>query len=364
MAKQIKKYGKITLILGLILAMVGTYLAIPTSQAANATLEKDTLSDSRPTILANHDIKFKMDAATTIAAAETVTVTFNGFTHGATASVIGDWTVLHDADGAGTYTALIPTTDWTFITGAGANPVYTFTFTATGATAIGTNKYIQITFTNGTGKLPNPTAGSYKIDIAGTFGDIGVTYVAIVEGVAVTATVAEYLLFTISDSAIGFGSWTAGSTVVRWATADATGLTSEPGAGLPSLLTIKSNAANGTSVTIRDIGNGSGTAGLYDSVSANLIDAVGANGATAPVSGTEGYAAYAKNLGGTGMTIDEGFDDDVTTPIAIATTAATFISGAAGVNATVDLALKAAIAVTTQPGAYSDTLVLVATPTY
>jgi len=362
MPKIVKKYGKITLILGLILAITGMYLTIPESQAANATLESDTISDSRPDILANHDIKFKMDAATTIANTETVTVKFNGFTSGATITVIGDWTIKHSADGT-TYTALTPTTDWTFTSAAinTADPLYTFTFTAAGATAIGTDKYIEITFTNGTGKLPNPTAGSKKIDIAGTFGDTGVTYVAIVSGVAVSATVAEYLLFTIGDSAIGFGSWTAGSTVVRWATADEVGAEAEPGAGAPSVLTIKSNATGGTSVTIRSTGNGS-AAGLYDSVSTNLIDAVAANGATTPISGTEGYAVYAKNA--SGITIDEGFDDDVTTPLAITTSAQRFVYNAAGVNATVDLAAKAAIAVTTQAGTYTDTLVLVATPTY
>lgn len=202
MAKQIKKHGKIALILALILVLVGMYMAIPIGQAADLTEEKDVITDSRPTELPDHDIKFKIDASTTIADAETVTVQFQGFTSGTVATVIGDWTILHDADGAGAYTALTPTTDWTF-TDAGtsaSDPTYTFTFTSAGETAIGTNKYIQIQFVNGTDKLANPSAGTYNVDIDGTFGDTGAAMVAIIAGVAVTVTIVESL--TVSVNAV------------------------------------------------------------------------------------------------------------------------------------------------------------------
>jgi len=370
MPKIIKKYGKITLILGLILAITGMYLVIPTSQAASATLESDTISDSRATVLANHDIKFKMDAATTIANTETIMITFTGFTAGATATEITDWAVLYDADGSGTYTNLLNTDNWTFTDhGAGADPHYLFTFTAAGAALIDTKKYIEITFTNGTGKLPNPAIGSYAIGIAGSFGDTGTTYVAITDaaGIAVTATVGEYLTFTVGEYTTEIGSWTAGNTVIRWAD-DSGGATSEPDPGQPIVLTIASNSTNGVSVTARSTGSGA-AAGLYDSVSTNVIDAVGADkisGTTSPVAGTEGYALYLKNLSGTNLTIDEGYDDDAVSPVAIATTADVIIANTAagGVTGTVDLALKAAIAATTQAGSYTDTIILVATPTY
>ena len=366
MPKIIKKHGKTALVLSLILVLIGMYFAIPIGQAASATLEKDTLSDSRAGVYANHDIKFKMDAATTIANTETIMITFTGFTAGADATVITNWAVLYDADGSGAYTDLPNDLHWTFTDhGAGADPHYLFTFTTDGAAHIDTNKYIEITFTNASDKLPNPATGTYAIGIAGTFGDTGTTYVAITtSGIAVTATVGEYLTFTVGEYVTEFGSWTAGSTVVRWAD-DSAGATAQPDPGQPIVLTIASNSTNGTSVTARSTGSGA-AAGLYDSVSTNVIDAVGANGATAPVSGTEGYALYLKNLSGTNLTIDEGYDDDVGSPVAIQITADEILANTAagGVTGTVDLALKAAIAATTQAGSYSDTIILVATPTY
>ncbi|MFH1713806.1 MAG: hypothetical protein ABH876_01340 [Patescibacteria group bacterium] len=360
MSKIIKKYGKITLVLGLILTMVGTYLIIPISQAADASGESDTLSDSRPTVLANHDIKFKMDASTTIANLETVTLTFNSFTHGATPSVIGDWKVLYDTNGVSTYTDLPESSgaNWTFATGSGASPVYTFTFTTAGATLIGTDKYIQITFTNGTGKLPNPAVGTYKIDIAGTFGDTGVTYVAVVDGVSVTATVAESLTFSIDETILDFG--TIPTDALRYTTGGAAsgGGVGEAGAGEPAQITAATNAAGGLSVTIRSIGDGGGNAGLYSSSTTNLI-------AAATPLATDGvdaeYAAYAKNA--SGITIVSGFEASGTT--ALTTTAQPFLSIAAAGSGTVDLSAKAGITDITEAASdYTDTLVVVATPTY
>jgi len=358
MSKIVKKCGKITLVLGLILTMVGTYLVIPTSKAESATVESDTISDSRPTVLANHDIKFKMDAGTTIVNTETVTVKFNGFTHGATPSVIGDWSVLHDADGTGAYTALTPTTDWTFATGSGADPIYTFTFTTAGATAIGTDKYIEITFTNGTGKLPNPSIGSYKIDIAGSFGDTGVAYVAIVSGVSVTATVSESLTFTIDETIFDFG--TIPTDALRYATGGAAsgGSASGQSNGEPALITIGTNASGGLSTTIRSTGSGA-AAGLYSTAATKLI------AATTPLATdgvAEGYAAYGKvNTGD--VSIVSGFELTGTTALTITAQPFASITGAGA--GTVDLAVKAGIIPTTPAATdYADTLILVTTPTY
>jgi len=205
MSEKIKKHGKKALIFGLMILLVGIYTMIPIGQAADCTKESDTISDSRPTELANHDIKFKMDDATSIVLDETVTVEFNGFTSGSVVTVITDWVISHDADGLEEYTALTHTTDWTF-TDAGTtqeHPTYTFTFTSDGATAIGSNKYIQIEFTNGTNKLANPGAGVKDINIAGTFGgtETGKAKVAIIAGVGVTATVSESMSFVIANVA-------------------------------------------------------------------------------------------------------------------------------------------------------------------
>lgn len=359
MPKIIKKYGKITLVLGLILVIMGMYLVTPISQAADATKEKDTLSDSRPTVLADHDIKFKIDASTTIEDTEDVDIQFNGFTSGSSATVIGDWSVLHDADGSGAYTALTPTTDWTFTDpGTGiSDPSYTFTFTSAGETAIGTDKYIQITLTNDTDKLANPAAGTYKVDIEGDFGDFGVTYVAIISGVSVTATVAESLTFTMDETILDFGTITTGA--IRYTTGGASsgGASSEAGAGEPAQLTIGSNASNGLSTTIRSIGDTSNP-GLYSTAQTNLIAAAAPS---AIAGGTEGYAAYGKNA--SGVTIVAGFQDAGGTALTISAQEIFTITGAG--SGTVDLSTKAGITTTTEAASdYADTLILVTTPTY
>jgi hypothetical protein len=259
--------------------------------------------------------------------------------------------------------------EWGFVVDTDVDEI-TLTAPSGAATYIAAGVCVQIQIGanatyEGTGvmRIQNPAVlGSYDITITNTT-DSGIAYVAVVtSGVAVTATVSEYLSFTIGDYAIGFGTWSAGSTVVRWATADpAIGAIAQPDPGAPCVLTIKSNATNGTAVTVRSL-NAAASAGLYDAVSTNVIDPTPANGALTPISGTEGYAVYAKNA--SGITIDEAFNDDDTGEQAISTTAQRLVYGAAGVNATVDLALKAAIAATTQAGSYADTLILVATPTY
>jgi hypothetical protein len=351
MPKIVKKYGKITLVLGLILVLVAMYLTIPTSQAATITSRKMTISDSRPsqtgvtyTFTGTHSstvVKcLRVQYCTT--ATGTCTKPTGMVTTSATRGTFTGWT----------------TASWTIVNTTDGETKYT---NATGE-AGGAGYVIQ------TGTITNPSteAVAYarvttytNTDCATGSTDTGTVAYSIIGGVAVSATVAEYMTFTIGDSAIGFGTWSAGSTAVRWATADELGATAEPGAGAPSVLTLSSNATNGNSVTIRSIGSGS-AAGLYDSVSTNVIDAAASS---AVVAGTEGYGVYGKNAAS--LTIAEGFDNDTTGDTAVSTTAATFVSTTGAVSSgTVDLTIKAAIAATTQAGSYTDTLVLVATPTY
>ena len=196
MVGMIKKLG----FLFVALVLAGAYFNPFSVGAATATSFSDQLSDSRPTVLADHDIKFKMDAATTIIDTEELHIQFNGFTVGAGTLVQADFAVLYDADGAGSYTVLTPTTDYTIATvTAGADKTVVIAFTAAGETEIGSDKYMQVTFTNDTDKLPNPAAGSYTIDInESDFGDTGEIQVAIIAGVTTTATVSASLSVTVS----------------------------------------------------------------------------------------------------------------------------------------------------------------------
>ncbi|PIR72193.1 MAG: hypothetical protein COU42_02105 [Candidatus Nealsonbacteria bacterium CG10_big_fil_rev_8_21_14_0_10_36_24] len=182
--------------------------------------------------------------------------------------------------------------------------------------------------------------------------------------VGVSATVDPIITFSISDLAIGFGTFSA--TTERFATADATGSTSAAPNGGPTVITITTNAPNGAIVSARSKGSGTGvegngSAGLYKSSSPTKLIAAAASSAV--VTGTEGYGLYVKNVANTTgtLTIDAGFDDNASADLAISTTNQTIAAATAVVNATADVALNAAIASTTAAGSYADVVTLTGT---
>lgn len=379
MAKQIKKYGKIALVFGLVIMLTGIYALIPSAKAASVTSRSDTLSDSRPSVTPDHDIKFKMDAATSIANAETVTIQFQSFTSGSSGTVIGDWTILHDADGVGTYTALTPSNDWTF-TDAGAstaNPLYTFTFTSTAVTAIGSDKYIQIQLTNAANKLPSPTAGVYDVDIAGNFGDTGTMKVAIIAGVTVSATVAETLTASINGIAPAACTINGGTEITTTPTtipfSTINGNTFYDGC---QRLDISTNASNGYSATIQEtdqltsgsdqIADGSctgtsctdSTAGAWGTATDNgfgycMDDVTGTDANVADSAwGTNGCGATTQNF----KTIaDAGASE----------TAQAIMSNTGAVsNNQAYVGFRLSVSGSQPAGSYSNSIVYVVTPTY
>jgi len=353
MPKIVKKYGKITLVLGLILVLVAVYLLIPTGQAATIVNRETKISDSRPS-QTSVIYDFKGDHSATVVkclrmqicttATGTCTVPTGLTTTGG---------ARNDANWSGWTVA-----NWTGDFTTNGDIKYTY---ATGE-AGGTN------YSFATSGITNPSsAGTYYAWIntysdttCATGVDSGVTAFAIVSGVTVSATIAEYLTFTITDSAIGMGTWTAGSTAVRFANADETGDTVEQAAGAPTQLQVSSNAGGGLTITLHDVGNGSGSAGLYKSTATTkLIAATAANSVAA---GSESYAVYGKSA--SGLTIATGFSGGTSTGV-MTTSPQTFASATGAVSsAYVDAQPKAAIAGTTPAGSYSDTLVFIATPTY
>ena len=204
-----KNKSLISLLIAIILIVSSPISAFAITTVTSFT---DTLSDSRPAILANHDIKFKMDASTTIVAGKNIAIKFTGFAVGIAKLVQTDFAVKYDADGAGNYTALVATDEYTIDeVSAGPDPVVTIEFTADGVTAIGTNKYIEITFTNGTNKLPNPVADIYTIDInSSTFGDIGEVQVVTIDGQTTNLAVSASL--SVSVDPVGTGESVNGAT--------------------------------------------------------------------------------------------------------------------------------------------------------
>jgi hypothetical protein len=212
------------------------------------------------------------------------------------------------------------------------------------------------------GNITNPSsAGTYFVRLntysdsgCSTAIDSGVVAFAVVSGVSVSATVAETLTFSISDTAIGFGEMDTSN--IRYATADETGSSSEPGNGQPSQLSLSTNAANGAYISIQDTGNGT-NAGLYSVGASKLIAATAPSGVAG---GTESYAPYAKNA--SGLTIQSGWNSSGSSVVSLSPQL--FVGRTSAGSGTVDLAAKAGISTSTPAGSYSDTLILIATPTY
>jgi len=363
MAQKIKKLSKKFIALICMFTLVFSYSVVITETDAAAVAGSgisDALSDSRPGEYANHTIQFEYNNEGDLANLDTQTFTFTGFTQGSADTVLTDFTMTVGTDGVTYGTAMIQTTDYTFANvTAGADPVYTFTWTTTGVGKLGSNPFVKIVFTNATNKLPNPTAAVYTITLGGTNNyATGTTKVVILDGIAVSATVDEYLTFssTDADDVVIFGSWTGGSTVERWASD--TGSTSEV---VATQLLVSSNAGNGVSITVKSI-NSNSTAGLYSVTAAAEISA----DASSDINGDgsiAGFAVYANAA--SGLTIDEGFDDDDTTDLAVTTGNLLFADAAAGVDSgTVDVSMNASILATTGAGSYATTVVFVATPSY
>lgn len=364
MAKQIKKYGEITLILGLILVLVAMYGLIPSARAGTVTVPSDTLSDSRPSTVANHTIVFTIESA--IDLTDTVIIKFDdaGEAFNLTDVTEDDVDIEDDSVEKTTAADCSSTEEYSVVINTSIDEI---TFTACdgdgGNMAAGSVVTIEVgtnATASGTGsnQITNPAANVYDIDVAGTFGDTGKMKVAVLAAVTVSATIAETLTFSISDTAIGMGAMATGD--VYFATADESGATSEQGSDLPTKLTVTTNASNGVTITMHDVGNGSGSAGLYKSaVTTKLIAAVAA---TAVSAGSEGYAVYGKDA--SGLTIAAGFDGG-SSASTITTSPQTFASTAGAVSsADVDVQPKVGMAGDTLAGSYSDTLIFVATPSY
>lgn len=227
-------------------------------------------------------------------------------------------------------------------------------------------EYGAVATTGGAGvdRVTNPSPGappqSYTIDVAGSWGDAGKIGVVIIaeDQVGVTATVDPTISFSISDVAVGFGTFV--GTAIRYATADATGSASAQGNGLPITLTASTNGFNGLIISISDEGNGT-DAGLWSA--APVSELIAAAASTGVTIGSKKYGAYGKNA--SSLTIDPGFDNNGPGDLALARTSQSFATASGPVSsATVDLAFIAAIDATTKAGAYVDTVTVICTGRY
>lgn len=222
------------------------------AEAANVISFSDTLSDSAPSVAANHTISFV--TPTGLGAGEIIRLTFPaGFTgigsldhEDLDLAINGSDETLGAAASGATWGVnasgqVIDIESGTDTIGAGA----------TVTVEIGTNATHQV---SGASQITNPAAAtSHEISLEVGPGDTGATRIAIVDAVTVTATVETLFTFTVN----GVGSGVAVNT------ADTTGGPTTPTAmpfgvleaGTASTaaqeLEVQTNAANGFVVTVQ-----------------------------------------------------------------------------------------------------------------
>lgn len=373
---QILKKANVITSLGLIVSMLTMFLG-PFTQVAYATAltsKSDTmssLSDSTDPTFALSDHAIQFTTATGVASGETIVITFPSDFDGATGDAQGaldetDVDLFEDttADGVcdGTAETLVASgatsSEWNAAFSGTEGRV--LTFTSGGASALvaaGSEVCVKIG-ENATGgaansQYANPeSTGSYTIALSvGSGADTGNIVINILDNdqVAVTATVAESLTFTISDNTIGFG--TLSSANARYATGDAAGDTSEVEA---HTLVVGTNAASGYSTTI--------TGATLATGGGPTITAIGSSN-TASSAGSEQFGLRMTATGGSGS---------VTAPYAAAGFAfdtAAFpdqvaSSGTSSANTTYSARYIANISSSTEAGSYSATLTYTATANF
>lgn len=209
-----------------------------TAQAANLTDISDTLTDSAPSVLSGHDIKFSIPTNSTLLTGSTSTITFpSGFT-GVSTVVSGDLTVTVNGtpDPIAGFTAV--------------GQVISFS----GVAATSTDDVRVIIAST---KITNPatSSASYEITVA-TPADTGKTRVAIVDNVIVTAIVQTTFNFAVLGQATSTainGTSTTGATTpttIPFGILAADGIYT-----LGQQLTVETNARNGFVVTVEQDGN-------------------------------------------------------------------------------------------------------------
>jgi hypothetical protein len=333
MGEPIKSAGEISKtkkFLGILISLLLLYVVnISVAQAAVVSTISDTMTRQKISTTSNHTLIFT--TPTGIHNTDTISLTFpsSSFTMGSSLSGV---TI---ADGAGADNV---------VTSANyAANVLTITASASSTVAAGHVATIKIPST----QITNPsTSGSYKIAIAGTFGDTGSFAVPITIGnddqIAIQGDVGFSITLALSTNACNLGTMT-------------TGAVASCG---PFTYTVGTTAGGGYTVTVQDQGSGTNP-GLYKSAATAYL--IPTNTATL-VAGTEGYGIQgAINTGS--QTIAAVYLKTGTDVGALSRSATTISSYASATpsDQVTDVRAKAAISAGTAAGSYQDTLTFSAT---
>lgn len=242
----------LVLILALIALTFGVPFGIGRAHAAQLTTVSDLISDSRPSVVANHTITFT--TPTGITAGQTLTVTFPaGFSMGSVAFGDVDLAInsveqtLAATPSGATWGAAVSGQVLTLTSGSGtASAGHVI------VVKIGTN---ASTGGAGVNQITNHATSnaSYVISIGGTMADAAALRIALIDAVTVSASVDTSLTFTVAG--VASGQTVNGDAVTTSAGATATALpfgTLTPGTAytLGQTLSVTTNAKNGFAVTV------------------------------------------------------------------------------------------------------------------
>lgn len=230
--------------------------------AANLSSVSDTISDSAPSAVANHDIEFINPlSGSGVPNGDDIVITFNG---GFDLSYIGEEDIDLLINGVNK-----PAAEWS--TATSANSITITITTGSIAASSTTQVLVGLNATNEgspNSQIENPASeGSYEIDIvAGT--DTATTHIVVLDSVLVTAAVDT--VFTFSVSGVGAGVAINGTDTTS-GTSSTTSIpfgTLEGGAAATTTaqqLTVNTNASQGYVVTIQ-------TDGPLESTTGGVID--------------------------------------------------------------------------------------------
>ncbi len=224
------------------------------AEAANVTSFSDTLSDSAPSVGANHTITFV--TPTGIPDGESIVIDFSDGPFGLGSVGFDDIDVLDDATNLSVAANCAGSEE---VGASVAGSVVTLELCSGDSAGIGANGTSTIrigthavTGATGNNQITNPAAGSYEISVQAGTSDSGDTRVAIVSPVVVTASVDTSFTFTVAG--VAGGGTINGESVTGTSTATTIPfgvLAADTASTAAQQLSVATNASYGFAVTVQ-----------------------------------------------------------------------------------------------------------------
>jgi len=360
MIQNFKKF----LIIYFVMALLSFFIFPQKTSAASLTSISDVMTRQKVSELSSHDITFTLGVSTALDAGETVAIDFgeddSKFVVAGAATAVAD---LGFNDGA---ERTIVDVDGDCTGHSGANDIVAqvndttgvLTFTACGSfVSQGNNTTINVeygTAAGGTNRVTNPAGADtdYIVDITAA-GDTGkyAVYILTNEQVTVTGTVDPTITLSLTATSTAFGTLAPG--VVDTADTNIT-------------LTIGTNANNGYTITVRDVGD-TANPGLYAAATLSIIGSADATyGDTGDLSAINlGYGLQASCTAGCATNPNVAVrwrqGGDVVGGLEITDTDLVTYNTALTVDHTIQIVHKAKVSTFTPAGSYNDVLTYIAT---